>query len=224
MKPISNAIIFVDEKKDQLLFFRELFSRVEELTFIETNGYKSALKKIQKHSPLLIISNITLGSHDGLELLQEVRQLDQDAYFIIYSSEPDEYLEATALEQGADEFFHDENSLKVLQRKMENIVTRLRSYSKRDVLQKNGLRIDRDRYLVEKNVERIVLPRKDFEMLYVLASRPDKVFRRDELTQLIWGKIENAKKSRTIDVHVRKLRTKIGAEYIKTVKGVGYRF
>jgi two-component system alkaline phosphatase synthesis response regulator PhoP len=224
MKAAKSVVLLVDQRRERLVFFRQLFNRLSDIAFVEANNFDSALQQIRDHSPFLIVSNISLGAHDGIELLQEVRQIDDESYFVIYSMDPDEYLEATALEQGADDFFHEGVSTKVLQRKVENIVVRLRSYNQRDVLQQNGLRIDRDRYLVEKNGEHIVLPRKEFEMLYVLASRPEKVFRRDELTQLIWGKVENTKKSRTIDVHVRKLRTKIGKEYIKTVKGVGYRF
>lgn len=224
MREASSVVLLVDESAEKLALYQELFFLVDGLDFLLADSYQTAVKKAKKHLPFIVFANISLGQHDGLELLEEIRRDSEETFFVIYNSITDDYLEATALEQGADEFIHAEISVKVLQRKMANIVKRLRSRVKRDVLHKNGLSIDRDRYLVEKSGEQIALPRKEFEMLYLLASKPEKVFRRDELTQLIWGKIENTKKSRTIDVHVRKLRTKIGSEYIKTVKGVGYRF
>ena len=218
------TILFVDERKEQFLLFRRFFERLESIKFIEVCSFKAALNQLKEVSPSLIISNISLGNHDGLELLQELKQMDDEAYFILFSSEQDDHLEATALEQGADDFIHAGVSVNVLQRKMLNVLKRIRHTVKTDVVNLDGLRIDRDRYIVEKSGRKIILPKKEFELLYVLASRPDKVFRREELTKLIWGKVEDPKKSRTIDVHIRKLRTKIGEDYIKTVKGVGYRF
>lgn len=204
-------------------FFKKTVRDWKEVTIYWAFSFEEALQTYRLQQPKLAISPLLYPGHDGMELMLEMRKSDPTLFFMIYAETEDDYTEVAALDTGVDDFVHDHLSPKVMRRKLENIIHRLKRERGNNSIEVGELSIDRDRYLVHRGDELIALPRKEFEMLYLLASHPEKVFKREELTRIIWGNIENIK-SRTIDVHVRKLRQKLGPGYIRTVKGVGYRF
>ena len=143
---------------------------------------------------------------------------------IFLSARGEDYTQIAAFEAGADDYINKPIKPKILIKKITNIAKRLDSTENVGATLKFAdLKINREEYLVRKNKTEIILPRKEFELLFLLASKPGKVFSRDEIMNKVWGS-QVIVGDRTIDVHVRKLREKLGENYIKTRKGVGYKF
>ena len=143
---------------------------------------------------------------------------------IFLSARGEDFTQIAAFDAGADDYINKPVKPKILLKKISSIAKRLNSYkNSNNILDLGDIKIDRDSYLVTINKEEKNLPRKEFELLYLLLSKPGKVFTRDEIMLKVWGS-EIVVGDRTIDVHIRKLRQKIGDKYIKTIKGIGYKF
>ena len=144
---------------------------------------------------------------------------------VFFTARGEDYSQVAGFDAGADDYITKPIKPKVLISKVKALLRRLNSEEKAEnrILQFKNFAINRDEYFVEKNGEKIILPRKEFELLSLMAGTPNKVFNRDIILNMVWG-LDVVVGSRTIDVHIRKLREKIGDEYIQTIKGVGYKF
>ncbi len=202
---------------------------------LEKSGYQvqtaanglDALSIAQSFVPDLILLDIMLPKLDGVEVGRRLREMPEtkDKYLVFLTARLEEYSEVAAFEVGADDYI-----IKPIRPRA--LVSRIQALFRRDK-EKNGqvqnslkigdIWIDRESYTVTFKDELLPFPKKEFELLYFLAQNPDKVFSRDELLQAIWGE-DVYILSRTVDVHIRKIREKIGEDYIKTIKGVGYKW
>ncbi|MGD1843981.1 MAG: response regulator transcription factor [Salibacteraceae bacterium] len=174
--------------------------------------------------PHLVFTELVLDDMDGVGVcveLRENRMLNQTGIAVL-SHRQENYSQIAALNAGADDYLVKPVNTRLFLSKVRAMLRRLDTL---DALPGNaiaGLRIDREKFLVVRNNREIFLPRKEFEILSLLVSKPKKVFSREEIKDEVWGFSENVR-SRTIDVHIRKLREKVGERLIKTVKGVGYK-
>ena len=189
------------------------------------NG-KEAIKKAKIFIPEIILLDVMMPEMDGIEtctILKEIPSLS-NTRIIFLSARNEDYTQLSAFDAGADDYISKPVKPKILLKKIASIFKRInKSKNNKQSIDLGEIKIDRNSYLVLKNKNEISLPRKEFELLFLLASKPGKVFTRDEIMSKVWGS-EVIVGDRTIDVHIRKLREKIGDLYFKTVKGVGYKF
>ena len=170
--------------------------------------------------------DVMMPEMNGIEACTEIRNIDnlKNVQIIFLSARGEDYTQIAAFDAGAEDYINKPIKPKILLKKITNIAKRLDSNENfGTTLKVADLKINREEYLVRKNKTEIILPRKEFELLFLLASKPGKVFSRDEIMNKVWGS-QVVVGDRTIDVHVRKLREKLGENYIKTRKGVGYKF
>lgn len=192
------------------------------------NGGKKAIEMVKDFSPHLILMDIMMPGMDGVETCRVLREMPNlaETYIIFLTARSEEYSEIAAFEVGADDYITKPIKPRALTSRIGALFRRENKKSK-DLSGKKivigDLVIDRTSYTVLKNDDIIGLPKKEFELLYFLATNPNKVFNRDDLLQTIWG-ADVYVLARTVDVHIRKVREKVGEDYIKTVKGVGYKF
>ncbi len=185
-----------------------------------------AVKIAGKFLPDVILLDIMMPNQDGVETCLQLRQIPElkNAFIIFLTARMEEYSEVAAFDVGADDYITKPIKPRAL---MSRIAALFRRESKKEQevaqIKVKDLLIDRGSYTVDKNGKTITLPKKEFELLYFLAKNPNIVFSRDELLQNIWG-TDVFVLARTVDVHIRKVREKIGEDYITTVKGVGYKF
>jgi two-component system alkaline phosphatase synthesis response regulator PhoP len=196
---------------------------------VATSG-KIAIDLAQKNIPHLILLDVMMPDMDGIETCERIRELPglQNTIIAFLTARGEDYSQIAGFEAGGDDYITKPVKPKVLISRMHALLKRI-EWDKKEfvpeqtILKKGDLQIDREKYLVFKGKEELMLPKKEFELLLLLSSKPGKVFTRDEIFQLVWD--DNViVGDRTIDVHIRKLREKIGDDYIKTVKGVGYKF
>ena len=190
------------------------------------NG-KEAIKTALETQPDIILMDVMMPVMDGIAACRHLRELPEfrDTFIIFLTARSEEFSEVAAFEAGADDFINKPIKPRAL-------LSRLAAYVRRDsqqstdnhgVIQVGDLKIDRTSFSVYKNDEKITLPKKEFELLAFLANTPDKVYNREELLNNVWG-TDVFVVARTVDVHIRKVREKIGEDHIKTIKGVGYKF
>ena len=197
----------------------------QEYRVLSVNSLKDALKLISGFAPQLILTELDLPDSNAVEVCSELRSqpnLDQ-SYFVVFSEQSDNFIQIASLNSGADDFLIKPLNERLLISKVNSYFRRMNLFlGEKDSTGKVSLKIDFDKYIVLKNQREIELPRKEFEILSLLYKNPKKVFSRDEIKNEIWGAGDKLN-SRTIDVHIRKLREKVGDEVIKTIKGVGYK-
>ena len=188
---------------------------------------KSAVKKAKETHPNLIIMDIMMPNMDGIEACEILRSDESfnDILIMFLTARGEDYSYVAAYEAGADDYVTKPVKPKILLSKVKGLLRRSKKYSEKEVdeIEFGDLRINREKYKVYTSDKSISLPRKEFELLNLLASKPDKVFKREKIMEKVWGE-QVVVGDRTIDVHIRKLRKKIGDKYFKTVKGVGYKF
>ena len=163
---------------------------------------------------------------DGIQACSLIKEIPAlvDTRIVFLSARSEDYTQISAFDAGADDYVTKPIKPKILLKKIASIFNRINSLSKNhQIIDLGEIKIDKNSYLVTKNDIKISLPRKEFELLHLLSSDPGKVFRREEIMSKVWGS-DVIVGDRTIDVHIRKLREKIGDLYFKTVKGVGYKF
>ena len=227
MSNASIKILLVDDEPDILEILSYNLSAEGYTISTASNGVE-AVKKAKKHQPHLIIMDVMMPEMDGIEACEKIRTLPELKNTIItfLTARGEDYSQVAGFEAGADDYITKPIKPKVLVSKIKSLLRRLNDATSEvnsEVMSIGDLTIDREAYkIISKGVE-IVLPRKEFELLSLLASKPGKVFKRDEILDKVWGN-EVVVGGRTIDVHIRKLREKIGDDSFKTIKGVGYKF
>ncbi|SIT12608.1 response regulator transcription factor [Belliella pelovolcani] len=184
------------------------------------------VKLASKFQPDVILLDIMMPNQDGVETCRQIREIPElkNTFIIFLTARSEEYSEVAAFDVGADDYITKPIKPRAL---MSRIAALFRREAKKEQeltqIKIKDLTIDRTSYTIDKSGKTIILPKKEFELLYFLAKNPNMVFSRDELLQNIWG-ADVFVLARTVDVHIRKVREKIGDDYITTVKGVGYKF
>lgn len=189
------------------------------------NGVE-AIKKAKKFIPDIILMDVMMPEMSGIEACEEIKNIDQlsQAIIIFLSARSEDYTQISAYDAGADDYISKPVKPKILLKKISNIAKKINSKkSTPKIIDLGSIKINKEEYVVIKDKKEILLPRKEFELLFLLATKPEKVFTREEIMNKVWG-TQDVVGDRTIDVHVRKLREKIGEKHIKTLKGVGYKF
>ena len=189
------------------------------------NGVE-AIKKAKKFIPDIILMDVMMPEMSGIEACEEIKNIDQlsQAIIIFLSARSEDYTQISAYDAGADDYISKPVKPKILLKKISNIAKKINSEKNApNIIDLGSIKINKDEYVVIKDKKEILLPRKEFELLFLLATKPEKVFTREEIMNKVWG-TQVVVGDRTIDVHVRKLREKIGEKHIKTLKGVGYKF
>lgn len=220
----------VDDETDILEFLGYNIEREGYEVHTSNNG-RDAIKKAAEIKPHLILLDVMMPEMDGIETCEELRRLPEHENTLIafLTARGEDYSQIAGFSAGADDYISKPIKPKVLISRIQALLKRVRtsenefSAEKSQIIEMSDILIDRERFLVTKGGKDLVLPKKEFELLNLLISKPDKVFTREEIFSRVWG--DNViVGDRTIDVHIRKLREKIGEEYIKTIKGVGYKF
>jgi len=216
-------ILLVDDEPDILEIISYTLKSDGYLVFTAENGIK-AIELAKKVKPQLIILDVMMPEMDGIEACEIIRNDSEigNSLIVFLSARGEDYSQIAGFNAGADDYITKPIKPKVLKSKIKSLLRRL-SQEERDLIKIGSLVIDRSGYKVSLNGKDISLPRKEFELLFLLCSKPEKVFKREFILESVWGK-DVVVGDRTIDVHIRKLREKIGDSYFKTVKGVGYKF
>ncbi|MCC1483047.1 response regulator transcription factor [Winogradskyella immobilis] len=226
MKKKDIKILLVDDEADILEIVGYNLSSEGYQVITAENGLK-AIDKVKKHKPHLIILDVMMPEMDGIEACEKIRELPDvgDTIITFLTARGEDYSQVAGFDAGADDYITKPIKPKVLVSKVKALLRRLKETndSSDSILKIGNLVINREEYKVINEGQEIVLPRKEFELLSLLATKPGKVFKRDEILDKVWGN-EVIVGGRTIDVHIRKLREKIGDKSFKTVKGVGYKF
>ena len=225
MKEKDIKILLVDDEPDILEIVGFNLTNAGYQVITAENG-SEGVKKARQEKPQLIILDVMMPEMDGIEACEQIRGIPElkDSIITFLTARGEDYSQVAGFEAGADDYITKPIKPKVLISKVKALLRRLKRDEKEENVVKIGdLIIDRDEYKIVLKGEEIVLPRKEFELLSLLASKPGKVFKREEILDKVWGN-EVVVGGRTIDVHIRKLREKIGNKSFKTVKGVGYKF
>jgi len=219
----KSKILLVDDEEDILDLLEYNLAKEGYEISIATNG-KEAIKIAKEIIPDLIIMDVMMPEMDGMEACQEIRKIDslQNTIITFLTARNEDYSQIAGFEAGADDYITKPIKPKVLSSKIKGLLRRKYS-TKNTVKNSSSILIDREKYLITKKGKEIILPRKEFELLALLISKPNHVFTRENIYISVWGN-QVVVGDRTIDVHIRKLREKIGDNFIKTVKGVGYKF
>ncbi|NNC94581.1 MAG: response regulator transcription factor [Chitinophagales bacterium] len=223
-RTVADKILLVDDEPDVLEFMCYNLEKEGFQVFTAENG-KEGINEAIDNDPDLIILDIMMPEMDGIETCRELRKLPQfEKTLIIFLTARDEdYSQIAGFESGADDYITKPIKPRVMLRRIQALFRRVQSDLPGTIIKVGNLEIDPDKYLVNIEGKGLTLPKKEFQLLSLLASKPGRVFKREEILSKVWGN-ETIVGDRTIDVHIRKLREKIGQEYIKTIKGIGYKF
>ena len=225
MKKSDIKILLVDDEPDIIEILRYNLTQ-EGYSVIAAKDGRSAIKKAEKEIPNLIIMDVMMPKMDGIEACGIIRQNPKfnDTIIMFLTARGEDYSHVAAYDAGADDYVTKPIKPKVFISKVKGLLRRLKKENNlTSIIEIGKLIIDKDEYKVKVSGQSLSLPKKEFELLYLLASKTEKVFKREKIMQFIWGS-DVVVGDRTIDVHMRKLREKIGEKYFKTIKGVGYKF
>ena len=226
MKKSDIKILCVDDEPDILEILKYNLSNEGYNVSTAADG-KSAIEMAYNISPNLIIMDVMMPNMDGIEACEKLRSDEKfnDTIIMFLTARGEDYSHVAAYDAGADDYVTKPVKPKVLVSKVKGLLRRLKKVIAKDIneIVFDDIKIDREKYKVYISDNVLNLPRKEFELLYLLASKPDKVYKREKIMEAVWGS-EVVVGDRTIDVHIRKLREKVGDKYFKTIKGVGYKF
>lgn len=230
MESSNYKILLVDDESDILEFLSYNLKKEGFQVVTAGNGIE-AIEKAKKFHPHLIILDVMMPEMDGIETCEKLRSLPDfsDVLISFLTARGEDYSQIAGFEAGADDYINKPIKPKVFISRVKALLKRTGRISEENsnstgrLITIGNISIDRERYLIVQDGNEFSLPRKEFELLLLLVSRPQKVFTRDEIYAAIWGE-KIIVGDRTIDVHIRKLREKIGDRFIHTVKGVGYKF
>nr|WP_298660081.1 response regulator transcription factor [uncultured Flavobacterium sp.] len=226
MKKKDIKILLVDDEPDILEIVGYNLSQAGYQIATATNG-KEAIKQAKKIIPHLIIMDVMMPEMDGMEACEHIREIPElkDVIITFLTARSEDYSQVAGFEVGADDYIAKPIKPKLLISKVKGLLRRLKEdepLESSSSINIGDLIINREEYKIVYSGKTIILPRKEFELLYLLASKPGKVFTRIEILDKVWGN-EVIVGGRTIDVHIRKLREKIDDDLFKTIKGVGYK-
>ncbi len=226
MKKQDIRILLVDDEPDILEILKYNLSAEGYQVSTAKNGIEG-VAKARKKRPHLIILDVMMPEMDGIEACEKIRNTEglQDTIITFLTARGEDYSQVAGFDAGADDYITKPIKPKVLMSKVKALLRRMKEQEDTvpEIKKVGNIVINREEYKVVNNGEEIILPRKEFELLSLLTSKPDKVFKREVILDKVWGQ-EVVVGGRTIDVHIRKLREKIGDHHFKTVKGVGYKF
>ncbi len=224
-------VLLVDDETDILEFLSYNLEKEGFIVYTAING-ADAIKIAEKKQPHLILLDVMMPEMDGIAACEEIRKIPslQNTLIAFLSARGEDYSQIAGFEAGADDYITKPIRPKVLISRVKALLKRLSTGTpepeiivSENIITIGNLLIDKERYLVKMGDEEMILPRKEFELLSLLVSKPGKVFTREEIYFSVWG-VNVVVGDRTIDVHIRKLREKIGNDHIKTLKGIGYKF
>ena len=225
MKKKDTTILLVDDELDILEIIGYNLSAEGYNVVTAQNGVE-AIKKAKKHKPELIILDVMMPEMDGIEACEKLRLIPELSETVItfLTARGEDYSQVAGFEAGADDYITKPIKPKVLTSKVKSLLRRFKTQDdSQQILKLGNITINREEYKIIVDTQEMVLPRKEFELLSLLASKPGKVFKREDILDRVWGN-DVIVGGRTIDVHIRKLREKIGEQKFKTIKGVGYKF
>ncbi|MCF6240765.1 MAG: response regulator transcription factor [Bacteroidales bacterium] len=228
MEPSRYKILIVDDEKDILEFLSYNLKKEGFKVYTAENG-EEAIKVAEKKHPHLILMDVMMPKMEGMEACEKIRQLDgfNNVIIAFLTARSEDYSQIAGFEAGADDYIMKPIKPKVLISRLKALLKRYKenetANETEQIIKKGNLIIDREKYVVYRDDEEISLPRKEFSLLLLLISKPQKAFTREEIFSKVWGN-DIIVGDRTIDVHIRKLREKIGDNHIVTIKGVGYKF
>lgn len=218
-------ILIADDEPDVIEFIQYNLKKEGYEVHTASNGLQ-AIQQAQKVNPHLIVLDIMMPELDGMQTCQELRALPQftETLIIFLTARSEEFTQVMALDIGADDYITKPIRPRLLVSKIKSL---LRRYSKSEevnpIIKVKDIEIDKETFSLKQRGNIIEVPKKEFALIHLLASKPGKVFTREEILKKVWG-TDVIVNDRTIDVHIRKLREKLGNDYIKTVKGIGYKF
>jgi two-component system, OmpR family, alkaline phosphatase synthesis response regulator PhoP len=223
----KHKILLVDDEPDILEFLKYNLEKEGYVVYTATNG-KDAIADAKKYLPQIIVLDVMMPEMDGMLTCMELRDVPElkKTLIVFLTARGEDYSQIAGFDAGADDYITKPVTPRVFVSRIKALLRRFSSDAEVTVKnneQRQGIIIDREKYLVIQNGNEFSMPKKEFELLALLISREGKVFTREEILENVWGG-EVIVGDRTIDVHVRKLREKIGDEHIKTIKGVGYKF
>ncbi len=220
---MSNKILLVDDEPDILEFLSYNLKKENYYVFTASNG-KEAIAIAKKEIPQLIVLDVMMPEMDGMEVCRELRKNEKlkDTLIAFLTARNEDYSQISGFDSGADDYITKPIKPSVFLSRVKALLRRA-SKTSSAIEDIGGIKIDREKYIVTKNGKEFSLPKKEFELLALLTSKPGRVFRREEILEKVWGN-DVVVGDRTIDVHIRKLREKLGEDYFQTVKGVGYKF
>ncbi len=220
----KNKVLIADDEQDILDMLQYIMEKEGYEVKIARSG-PEAIKIAQEFQPRLILLDIMMPQMDGIETCRNMRDIEElkETIIVFLTARSEEYSEIAAFESGASDYI-------VKPIKPRALVSRIASYFRKESVSKKNsaiiigdLVIDRQSYTVTVSDKKITLAKKEFELLYFLCQHPNKIFNRDDILKRVWG-TDVYVVSRTVDVHIRKIREKVGEHYISTVKGIGYKF
>jgi two-component system alkaline phosphatase synthesis response regulator PhoP len=223
MKTMSKVLI-VDDEAD-IIELLEYNLKKEGYEVKSASNGEQAIDEAKKFQPDLILMDIMMPKMDGIEACRRIREIPslKNVFILFLTARSEEYSEVAAFEVGADDFINKPIKPRALMSRVSVLLKRNKVEADSEVLEIGSLKINKNSYEVYKGTDKIVLPKKEFELLHFLAAHPNKVFGREELLKNIWG-TDVYVVARTVDVHIRKVREKVGEECITTIKGIGYKF
>lgn len=225
MKKKDTVILLVDDEPDILEIIGYNLTAEGYQVVTAKNGIE-AISKAKKHKPKLIVLDVMMPEMDGMEACEKLREIPELSETVItfLTARDEDYSQVAGFEAGADDYITKPIKPKVLLSKVKSLLRRFKDGDESVPNLKLGdITINREEYKISVGKQEMILPRKEFELLSLLASKPGKVFTRADILDKVWGN-EVIVGGRTIDVHIRKLREKIGDNKFKTIKGVGYKF
>ena len=225
MPKLDFKILAIDDEKDILLLLKYNLESEGYIVKTASSG-KEGIDIASKYNPDLILIDIMMPEIDGIETCRKLREIEkfQSTFILFLTARVEEYSEVAAFDAGGDDYITKPIKPRAL-------ISRIKSFYKRkssiddskNVIEVENLSIDKDSYVVKVDGNEVFFPKKEFELLHFLATNPKKVFSRESLLRNIWGANVHVV-ARTVDVHIRKIREKLGQDFISTIKGVGYKF
>ncbi len=224
MKKEAIKILLVDDEPDILEIVGYNLKNEGYQVKTAKNGLE-ALKSAKKHLPQLILLDVMMPEMDGIEACEKLRAIKglEEVLIVFFTARGEDYSQMAGFEAGADDYITKPVKPKVLVSKVKALLRRFKKSESPRFIKIGDIQIFKDDYYILKNEVQINLPKKEFELFVLLTSNPGTVFKREYILETVWGS-DVVVGDRTIDVHIRKLREKIGDHYFKTIKGVGYKF
>jgi len=225
MENTAFTVLLVDDEAD-ILDFVGYNLRKEGYNVLTSDNGRDAIVKAKESLPHLILLDVMMPEMDGIETCREIKRIPglENALVVFFTARSEDFTQILSLDAGGDDYITKPIKPAVLVSKVNSLLRRHQSVKESaNIYEAGDLKINKENYMVFRGEEEIQLARKEFELLNLLASRPHKVFSRDEIMSQVWDD-DVIVGERTIDVHIRKIREKTGTDHIKTIKGVGYKF